>query len=121
VAVDAKTGKVLWKKKLGIEQRQSSPFFADGKLYVAVYIAAGKSQNAQAAEGTTVGDGELFVIKPGDTDAEIVSRTVPDGEMLRISGRIQRQALYPDGEKTLLLRKERCEQGTTAVACGEMA
>src|SRR4029450_5401720 len=67
-------------KKLGIEQRQSSPFFANGKLYVAVYIAAGKAQNAQAAEGTTVGDGELFVIKPGDTDAEIVSRTILTGK-----------------------------------------
>ncbi len=40
VAVNADDGKVLWKKKLGIEERQSSPFYADGKLYIAMYIAA---------------------------------------------------------------------------------
>ncbi len=67
-AVDPASGKVLWKKKLGIEQRQSSPFYADGKLYIAMYLAA--------AEGGGEGaDGELFVIKPGDTDMEILSRT----------------------------------------------
>lgn len=80
VAVDAKSGKVLWKKKLGIEQRQSSPFFAEGKLYVAMYVAAGKPQNAQATESAPVGDGELFVIKPGDKDCEILSRTVLTGK-----------------------------------------
>jgi outer membrane protein assembly factor BamB len=74
-AVDADTGRVLWKKKLGIEQRQSSPFYADGKLYVAMYISAegapaSPTGNAQA--GTT---GDLFVIRPGETDAEILSRT----------------------------------------------
>lgn len=37
VAINAADGKVLWKKKLGIEQRQSSPFYADGKLYITMY------------------------------------------------------------------------------------
>ena len=82
VAINAKDGKILWKKKLGIEQRQSSPFYADGKLYVAMYIAA--AQAGEAQEGTTRsetgGDGELFVIKPGDTDAEILSRTILTGK-----------------------------------------
>ena len=32
-AVNAATGEVKWKKKLGPEQRQSSPFVADGKVY----------------------------------------------------------------------------------------
>ena len=36
-AVDAATGRVLWKKKIGIEQRQSTPFHANGLLYVAMY------------------------------------------------------------------------------------
>ncbi len=67
-AVDPANGKVLWKKKLGIEQRQSSPFYADGKLYIAMYLAAAEG----GGEGT---DGELFVIKPGEKDAEILSRT----------------------------------------------
>lgn len=71
VAVDALTGKVLWKKKLGIEQRQSSPFYADGKLYVAMYISAG------GEAGTT---GDLFVIKPDDNGCEILSQTQLEGK-----------------------------------------
>jgi outer membrane protein assembly factor BamB len=75
-AIDANDGKVLWKKKLGIEQRQSSPFYADGKLYIAMYIAPASA----AAASETVGDGELFIVKPGDKDAEILSRTVLTGK-----------------------------------------
>lgn len=79
-AVDANTGKVLWKKKLAIEQRQSSPLYADGLLYVAMYIAAqGEGANPDAAN--TDGDkGELFVLKPSDTGVEILSRTLLDGK-----------------------------------------
>jgi FOG: WD40-like repeat len=33
-AVNANTGEIQWKLKLGIEQRNSCPFYADGKLYV---------------------------------------------------------------------------------------
>jgi outer membrane protein assembly factor BamB len=81
VAINAEDGKVLWKKKLGIEERQSSPFYADGKLYIAMYIAAasGKTEGS-AGGGESVGNGELFVIKPGDTDAEILSRTILTGK-----------------------------------------
>jgi len=70
-AINAADGKVLWKKKLGIEQRQSSPFYADGKLYIAMYEAAAGGKT----EGVEAGGGELFVVKPGDTDMEILSRT----------------------------------------------
>jgi outer membrane protein assembly factor BamB len=80
VAVDANTGKVLWKKKLGIEQRQSSPFYADGLLYIGMYIAAQGEGATTVAEGNDGGSGELFVIKPSDTGCEIVSRTILDGK-----------------------------------------
>ncbi len=80
VAVDANTGKVLWKKKLAIEQRQSSPLYANGLLYVAMYIAAQGEGSAPGAGDTDGGSGELFVIKPGDTGCEIVSRTLLDGK-----------------------------------------
>lgn len=73
-AIDAARGKVLWKKKLGIEQRQSSPFYADGLLYIAMYIAAGNE------EGKTGDEGEFFVVRPGEKDAEILSRTVLTGK-----------------------------------------
>ncbi|MGB8169653.1 MAG: PQQ-binding-like beta-propeller repeat protein [Chthoniobacteraceae bacterium] len=77
VAINAADGVVLWKKKLGIEQRQSSPFYADGKLYIAMYVA-GAEGKAAGGEGT--GDGELFVVKPGEKDAEILSRTIITGK-----------------------------------------
>jgi outer membrane protein assembly factor BamB len=77
-AIDANTGKVLWRHKLGIEQRQSSPFYGDGKIYVAMYIAAQGEAAARADAG--LGDqGELFIIKPGDKGCEILSRTILDG------------------------------------------
>jgi outer membrane protein assembly factor BamB len=77
-AVDAKTGKVLWKKKLGIEQRQSSPFYADGLLYVAMYISAGDANSKSGGEAGTLGD--LFVIKPGQDGCEILSQTHLQGK-----------------------------------------
>ena len=77
-AVDAKSGKVLWKKKLGIEQRQSSPFYANGLLYVAMYISAQDPGAQGAAEAGTTGD--LFVIKPGQDGCEIVSHTQLQGK-----------------------------------------
>ncbi len=70
-AVNADTGEVKWRKKLGPEQRQSSPFAADGKVYVAFYIAAG----IQAAGEGDGGDGELYIFKPGEKDAEVLSKT----------------------------------------------
>ena len=79
VAIKADDGTVLWKKKLGIEQRQSSPFYADGKLYISIYVAA--ATGAKTGEANeNVGDGELFIIKPGDKDAEILSRTLVTGK-----------------------------------------
>jgi len=80
VAVDANTGKVLWKKQLGIEQRQSSPFFADGKLYITMYIAAANVDGKKSEASETTGNGEFFVLKPSDTGAEILSRTILDGK-----------------------------------------
>lgn len=70
-AVNADTGAVLWRKKLGAEQRQSSLFYADGKLYVAFYIAG-----ADASETTSDGgSGELYIFKPGEKEPELLSRT----------------------------------------------
>ena len=42
VAVDALTGKVLWKLKLGIEQRNSCPLYADGKIYAPILNDPGR-------------------------------------------------------------------------------
>jgi len=77
-AIDANTGKVLWKHKLGIEQRQSSPFYADGKLYVAMYISPVGADKVASGDASTTG--ELYVIRPGATGCEILSQTSLDGK-----------------------------------------
>lgn len=52
--IDANTGKELWKKKLSNANLHSSPIYADGLLYCPMM------------------EGKLVVVKPGETDAEIV-------------------------------------------------
>jgi outer membrane protein assembly factor BamB len=71
-AVNAATGEIKWRKKLGAEQRQSSPFYADGKVYVAFYIAGAEGN---AAGESNTGNGELLIFKPGEKEPEILSRT----------------------------------------------
>jgi len=78
-AINANTGKVLWKHKLGIEQRQSSPFYGDGKIYVALYTAAQGADKVAASGGDSGGNGELFIIKPGASGCEILSQAVLEG------------------------------------------
>jgi outer membrane protein assembly factor BamB len=78
-AVNADDGKILWKQKLGIEQRQSSPLYADGRLYVAIYIAA-KGESGASTEGNDGGDAEFFVIDPAEGGAKILSRTILAGK-----------------------------------------
>jgi outer membrane protein assembly factor BamB len=77
-AVDALTGKLLWKLQLGTEQRNSCPLFADGKIYAPILNDPGVSAavGAESAEGM---HGALYVIAPGDTDAQVLSHTVMDG------------------------------------------
>src|SRR5580658_4171903 len=78
VSVDALTGKLLWKLKLGTEQRNSCPLFADGKIYAPILNDPGLSA-AVGEENTEGGHGALYVIAPGDTDAQVLSHTVLDG------------------------------------------
>ena len=78
VKVDALTGKIYWKLKLGIEQRNSSPLYADGKIYAPILndpdVAA--SVGEESASG---GHGALYVIKPGDDQGTILSHITLDG------------------------------------------
>lgn len=77
-AVDLQTGKLHWKRKLGIEQRQSTPFYAEGYLYVAMYIAADGEAAAQGG-GDSGGNGDLFVLKPSASGCEEVSKVRLEG------------------------------------------
>jgi outer membrane protein assembly factor BamB len=77
-AVDALTGKLLWKLQLGTEQRNSCPLFADGKIYAPILNDPGLSANV-GEEGAEGGHGALYVIAPGDTDAQVLAHIVLDG------------------------------------------
>jgi outer membrane protein assembly factor BamB len=73
-AVDANSGAVTWKLKLGVEERNSCPLYADGKLYVPMLDdPATKADTGEA--GTT---GAFYIIKPGDKP-EILSHIALDG------------------------------------------
>ncbi len=76
-AVNANTGEIKWKLKIGIEQRNSCPLYADGKLYVPMLDdPAGKGTGEGAEAGTA---GALYIIKPGEKDAETLAHVALDG------------------------------------------
>lgn len=103
-AINVETGAIKWRKKLGAEQRQSAPFYADGKLYVAFYIAA--AAEGQPAAEDAGGDGELYIFKPGEKDADLLSRTKLEGRCfgspIAYNGKVYVQTdkkLYAFGKK----------------------
>lgn len=70
VAVDANTGKVFWTFHLGIEQRNSSPLFADGKIYVPILDdPTGKGESTSSEAGTK--GGFYILADKGDTVEEL--------------------------------------------------
>ncbi|HYE32214.1 MAG TPA: PQQ-binding-like beta-propeller repeat protein [Methylomirabilota bacterium] len=74
-AVDANTGKVVWEEKIGIEQRNASPFFADSKLYVPILEAP-----PERFPGTVAGSkGALYVIDPSGEKPKFLSSVALDG------------------------------------------
>jgi outer membrane protein assembly factor BamB len=79
-AVDAKTGAIKWKLRLGIEERNSCPLFADGKLYVPILNEPEKDSEKQATGGEEAGTkGAFYIIKPGKSSGEILCHAVLDG------------------------------------------
>lgn len=64
ISVNAATGAVEWEKKLSNKNIHASPFYADGLIYC------------------SFPSGQLFVIKPGDKDAEIVKEIKLAGQGL---------------------------------------
>jgi outer membrane protein assembly factor BamB len=73
-AVNAETGAIQWKLRLGVEERNACPLFADGKIYVPMLDdPATKADSGEA--GTT---GAFYIVKPGDKP-EILSHAALDG------------------------------------------
>jgi outer membrane protein assembly factor BamB len=63
-AVDANTGEIQWKLKLGIEQRNACPLYADGRLYVPMLDdPAGKGAGESSEAGSK---GAFYIIQPGN-------------------------------------------------------
>ena len=79
-AVDANTGKITWKLKIGIEQRNACPLYADGKLYVPMLENPGSGGGQEGAAGAGSA-GAFYVIKPGDSSGEILSHAVLNGRI----------------------------------------
>jgi outer membrane protein assembly factor BamB len=94
VAVDALTGKVFWKLKLGTEQRNSCPLYADGKIYAPIVNDPAASASV-GEEGNEGAHGALYVIAPGDDQGKILSHTMLDGRCfgtpMAYNGRIYMQ------------------------------
>jgi outer membrane protein assembly factor BamB len=75
-AVDANSGTIKWKLKLGIEQRNACPLFADGKLYVPMLDDPATTATGEADAGTT---GAFYIIKPGDKEGEVLCHVALEG------------------------------------------
>lgn len=94
-AIDADTGKLLWRIPLSVEVVFSTPLYADGKLYVPVL------------------DGTFYIIKPGETaeTTKILSKVRLEGKLCSgpavCDGRVYIQTgLQPDGKLYCLGKKD---------------
>jgi hypothetical protein len=75
-AVNANTGAMLWEVKLGIEQRNSCPLFADEKLYVPILE---DPESKSSGEGEAGQQGGFYIIKPHADRGEILCHAVLEG------------------------------------------
>jgi len=75
-AIDANTGARKWNVQLGIEQRNSCPLFADGKLYVPILDDPATKAAGQADAGTK---GGFYIIRPTAAEGEILCHAELDG------------------------------------------
>jgi outer membrane protein assembly factor BamB len=61
ICVDINTGKRIWDTKIGIEQRNSCPLFADGKIYVPIL----DDPDSKGGDSTDAGTkGAFYVVDP---------------------------------------------------------
>ncbi len=77
VAVDVKTGKIAWHVTLGIEQRNSCPLYADGKIYVP--ILDDPQGPASTSESDAATQGGFYIIRDTGNAGEILTHIALDG------------------------------------------
>ena len=75
-SVDANNGTLKWRLKLGIDERNACPLFADGKLYVPMLDDPASKATGEAEGGTT---GAFYIIRPGEKEGEILCHVALDG------------------------------------------
>jgi outer membrane protein assembly factor BamB len=75
-SVDANSGTIKWKLKLGIDERNACPLFADGKLYVPMLDDPASKAAGESEAGTT---GAFYIIRPGEKEGEILCHVALDG------------------------------------------
>ncbi len=76
-SVDANNGAIRWKLKLGIDERNACPLFADGKLYVPMLDDPASKATGETDAGTT---GALYIIRPGEKEGEILCHVALEGK-----------------------------------------
>jgi len=74
--VDANSGTIKWKLKLGIDERNACPLFADGKLYVPMLDDPASKVTGETDAGTT---GALYIIRPTDKEGQILCQVALEG------------------------------------------
>jgi hypothetical protein len=77
VAVDANTGKVHWSVKLGIEQRNACPLFADGRIYIPILADPGGKDKGDSSETGTKGG--FYILRDRGDDVETLSHIELEG------------------------------------------
>lgn len=101
-SVDVNTGKILWRLKIGIEQRNASLIHADGKLYVPML-----DDPASKTEGGEAGSvGAFYIVEPSDTEGKILAHVALEGRCfgtpMAYNGKVYVQTtrkLYAFGKK----------------------
>ncbi|MBI4327427.1 MAG: PQQ-binding-like beta-propeller repeat protein, partial [Chloroflexi bacterium] len=75
-SVDVNQGKILWRLKIGIEQRNSCPLYADGKIYVPMLDDPASKTEGGGEAGTT---GAFYIVKPTETEGQILAHLALEG------------------------------------------
>lgn len=101
-SVDVNTGKTLWQEQLGIEQRNSCPLWADGKIYVPILNDPGKGEG----ESGGVGKGGFYIFKVDNDKPTLLSHVALEGRCfgtpVAYNGKVYMQTtkqLYAFGKK----------------------
>ena len=76
-SVDVSNGKILWRLKIGIEQRNACLLYADGKLYVPMLDDPASKGDGSSEAGTK---GAFYVIRPDDKQGTILAHIALEGK-----------------------------------------